>query len=298
MQCQIIQWRSAARDAATALSESASLPLGAGKQQHSHTHNCVSLGVHAYICICMNVSACVYVCLALACRWFVVVFISCSVVFYFGFSLLRGFFLNCIFGRVAAPKATRVCALMYVMCVCTYVCVYMCLCERVCLAKYQNYLDTNITENRIGSILDCCCWLILSFLVAGQTCLCLSVTQSIRLSPKVVHSSFSFRMPFAFHSVDFVAALLVSAASFGSLPLPLLQSASLPLRLDYYARDLWGRGKRGQCERLIHHILAQVIKYLTVAIMATMKAATTKVRAASERKEKTSADRRRAAQNR
>lgn len=93
----------------------------------------------------------------------------------------------------------------------------------VCLAKYQNYLDTNTTENRIGSILNCCCWLILSFLLAGQTCLCLSVTQSIRLSPKLVHTSFSFRMPFAFHSVGFVAALLVSAAaSFGSLPLLLL----------------------------------------------------------------------------
>lgn len=66
VQCQIIQWRSAARDAATALSESASLPPGAGKQQL--THNMAS-GMHlfrcacinTYVCICVNMSTCVCV---------------------------------------------------------------------------------------------------------------------------------------------------------------------------------------------------------------------------------------------
>lgn len=74
---------------------------------------------------------------------FVVVFISFIVVFYFGFSLLRGFFLNCIFD-------SGMCAhVLYILRSHAYVCMHVYVCMYVCLAKYQNYLDT--TENRIGS---------------------------------------------------------------------------------------------------------------------------------------------------
>lgn len=141
---------------------------------------------------------------------FVVVFISFIVVFYFGFSLLRGFFLNCIFD-------SGMCAhVLYILRRHAYVCVYVCVCMLGQIPKLPRY---DRKQDRLDSILDCCrcccCWLILSFLLAwpGQTCLCLSVSHSVSqsssLSTKLSILRFLFACHIAFHSVDFVAALLV-----------------------------------------------------------------------------------------
>lgn len=135
---------------------------------------------------------------------------------------------------------TRVCAHMYcILYVHTYVhmYVYVCICMYICLAKYQNYLDT--TENRIGStrlnsqlLLLLLADLVVSFGTAwpGQTCLCLSVSHSVSqsssLSTKIVHTSFSFRMPHCIPQRRFCRGV----ACFGSLS----PSTSLPLRPAYY----------------------------------------------------------------
>lgn len=96
---------------------------------------------YAYVWIWVHVSVCVW-------HWYAVDLLLFSSLVQLssilGFRYCVGFFSIAFLDAFAAPKATRVCALMYVCCVC----VYMCLCERVCLAKYQNYLDTNICNRK------------------------------------------------------------------------------------------------------------------------------------------------------